>query len=49
VTGKVLDEPERSALLRDAVAILSKEHRSREEAMDALRAAWQQPRAWTVA
>jgi signal transduction histidine kinase/DNA-binding response OmpR family regulator len=49
VTGKVLDEPERSALLRDAVAILSKEHRSREEAMDALRAAWQQARAWTVA
>jgi len=42
VTGRVLSEAERAALLGGAVAILSKEHRSREEALGALRAAWQQ-------
>jgi signal transduction histidine kinase/CheY-like chemotaxis protein len=42
VTGKILGEAERADLERGAVAILSKEHRSREEAMDALRTAWRQ-------
>ena len=39
---EVLDEVERGALLGNTVAVLSKEHRSREEALAALRAAWQQ-------
>src|SRR4030095_17016488 len=42
VTGKILDEAERGALLRNAVTVLSKEHRSREEALAGLRAAWHQ-------